>query len=481
MSSITGAGGGSAVGAVKFIQGNSGGAVGPDNTGVINVLGAGNITVAGNAGTFTETISLTGITQYSVQVGGAGNTLTQLANGTTGQVLTAQTGANPIWAAPAGGITTINGDSGSVTGATVSILGGATNAGPTVRFVASGTTLQLQTSSGNNTLIGAGSGTNLSGVANTTLGQSSSNFSGASSYNTNFNTVVGFQAFRTTPTAVLNFISVNQNIFGYNSGGLIGNAGVNTVVFQDNCVFGKNSLNQTVSNSTTTVSEQNCFFGNNIMAAATNYSSQNSAFGHNALTAFVGTGSNDGNTCFGNSTLVQLVNGINNIAIGISAGSNYTGTESYNIVIGSLGVAGDNNYTRIGYQTGGATQTKCWIDGIRGVTTDVNDAIPVLIDSAGQLGTTSSSERYKENIKPFDSSAILQANPVQFNFKGRPENQVQYGLIAEELAQLVPDMVVYKDNQPETIKYQHLPIFLLAEIKKLVARVDELEAKLKGS
>ncbi len=66
--------------------------------GNINIVGGGaNLTTTGTAGPNSLTVSLAGITQFSVQVGAAANDLTQIVNGTTGQVLTANTGTNPTW------------------------------------------------------------------------------------------------------------------------------------------------------------------------------------------------------------------------------------------------------------------------------------------------------------------------------------------------------------------------------------------------
>jgi hypothetical protein len=98
-----------------------------------------------------------------------------------------------------------------------------------------------------------------------------------------------------------------------------------------------------------------------------------------------------------------------NIAIGFTAGFNLT-TGSDNLDIGASGVAGESNTIRIG----NVHQTATFIKGIRGVTTGMANAIPVLIDSAGQLGTMSSSRRYKSDIETMNeaSEAILALKPV---------------------------------------------------------------------
>jgi len=70
---------------------------------------------------------------------------------------------------------------------------------------------------------------------------------------------------------------------------------------------------------------------------------------------------------------------------------------------------------------------------MRDVTTGVGDDVPVVIDSASQLGTVSSSKRFKKEIKPMDhaSEAILGLKPVTFQYKTDKTNRAQFGLIAE--------------------------------------------------
>ena len=104
----------------------------------------------------------------------------------------------------------------------------------------------------------------------------------------------------------------------------------------------------------------------------------------------------------------------NNTALGAGAGSSLT-TGDNNIDIGNTGVAGESATTRIGCEF----QTRTFISAIRGVTTGIADAINVVIDSNGQLGTMSSSRRFKNEIKPMDkaSEAILALKPVTFRYK----------------------------------------------------------------
>ena len=199
------------------------------------------------------------------------------------------------------------------------------------------------------------------------------------------------------------------------------------------------------------------------------------------------------NTASGANALLNNTAGGNNIALGVNAGSNLT-TGTFNIDIGNLGVAAESNTIRIG--TSG-NQGRAFIAGIRGITTFNADAIPVLIDSAGQLGTVSSSRRFKDDIADMDaaSHALMKLRPVTFHYKTERNptgRTLQYGLIAEEVAEVYPGLVAHSaDGEIETVMYQVLPAMLLneyqkqqrtiesqareiAQLKKHLARIDAL-------
>jgi hypothetical protein len=138
-------------------------------------------------------------------------------------------------------------------------------------------------------------------------------------------------------------------------------------------------------------------------------------------------------------------------------------------------LAADSNTIRIGANSaslGYDAQTATFIAGIYQATTSNTTTLPVMIDSSGNLGTTSSSRRYKEDIEPMASATdrLLQLRPVQFRYKkpnANGEKPIQYGLIAEEVAEVLPELVVNnKDGQPETVAYHLLPAMLLNELQK---------------
>lgn len=176
------------------------------------------------------------------------------------------------------------------------------------------------------------------------------------------------------------------------------------------------------------------------------------------------------NTAVGTVALDNNRTGSYNIAIGDQAGILGPTDADGNIYIGSGGNANDSHVVRIG-GTGGPVSAFL-VQGVRGVTTRNNDAIPVMIDSAGQLGTVSSSRRFKEDIQEMGdaSGGLMQLRPVTFRYQ-KPfadgAKPIQYGLIAEEVEEVYPDLVARSaDGQIETVKYQVLDAMLLNELQK---------------
>jgi hypothetical protein len=128
------------------------------------------------------------------------------------------------------------------------------------------------------------------------------------------------------------------------------------------------------------------------------------------------------------------------------------------------------------------TQTSFFVAGVRGITTGQNNAVDVVIDSNGQLGTVSSSRRYKEDIHDMGDSSegLMRLRPVTFRYK-KPFDDgtkpIQYGLIAEEVAEVYPDLVARSaDGQIETVKYQLLDPMLLNEVQLQHAEIRDQKA-----
>jgi len=200
------------------------------------------------------------------------------------------------------------------------------------------------------------------------------------------------------------------------------------------------------------------------------------AVGFQTLANASGPGAaNDG---FGYQALFNLTDGTGNVAIGFLAGWDLT-VGDYNIYIGSVGVDGESATIRIGRTLVSPITTRTFISGIREVTTGNNDAINVMIDSDGQLGTMSSSRRFKNEIKPMDktSEAIHALEPVTFHYKSDNTGTPQFGLIAEEVAEVNPDLVVRdKDGEIYSVRYDAVNAMLLNEFLKEHHKVEALQA-----
>jgi hypothetical protein len=206
----------------------------------------------------------------------------------------------------------------------------------------------------------------------------------------------------------------------------------------------------------------NTSLGFNSLASNTS-GSKNTAIGNLAL---VGLAAGSGNTAIGSNAFENLGAGSNNIGIGSGAGA-FMGAGSNNI---DIGYAGGNESATIRLGTSG-TQTRAFIAGIYGTATGGTGAA-VVVDANGQLGTVSSSRHYKEDIQAMGeaSDRLLQLRPVTFHYKkpnAEGDKPLQFGLIAEEVAAVMPELVVNnKDGQPETVAYHLLPALLLNELQK---------------
>ena len=125
----------------------------------------------------------------------------------------------------------------------------------------------------------------------------------------------------------------------------------------------------------------------------------------------------------------------------------------YNIEIGNVGTATDGGTIRIGTSS---HQSSAYIAGIAN-TTVAGSA--VYITAAGQLGVLASSERYKTKIATMGSSSekVKELRPVTFHLKSDPKAGRQYGLIAEEVAKVYPELVIRGDKgQIEGVRYEEL-------------------------
>ena len=192
------------------------------------------------------------------------------------------------------------------------------------------------------------------------------------------------------------------------------------------------------------------------------------------------------NTAVGDHALFANVEGIGNTAVGAgalssdqcrrlqhahwvtNAGHNpFSNSDSNNIDIGFdvQGVAGESNTIRIG----NPDITTTVIRGISGAT--IASGTAVLVAANGQLGTATSSKRFKENIKPMDkaSQALFSLKPVTFRYKREIDSAgtQQFGLVAEDVEKLNPDLVARDENgRVNTVRYDQVNAMLLNEFLK---------------
>jgi hypothetical protein len=212
-----------------------------------------------------------------------------------------------------------------------------------------------------------------------------------------------------------------------------------------------------------TVGQANAANGWNALGSNT-VGNDNTAVGWDALGSNTTGGAN---TALGFGALFTNTTGENNTAIGAFAGKGVT-TANHVICIGSLG--GDVNFST-------------WIDNIYGVTTQSGTTAPVVVSDGGQLGTVASSERFKKDIANMDSSSevILSLRPVKFHYKTDAKDTPQFGLIAEEVAKVNPDLVLPdKDGKPFTVRYDAVNAMLLNEFLKEHRKVEKLETALRA-
>ena len=189
---------------------------------------------------------------------------------------------------------------------------------------------------------------------------------------------------------------------------------------------------------------------------------ENTATGVGALLSNT-TGS--GNTANGTLALSNNTTGSDNIALGRNAGSGVITTSNV-IVIGTEGNDVDNS---------------CYIGNIFGATS--SNGVGVFVNSNGRLGTVTSSRRFKERIKPMGdaSETLFSLEPVSFRYKKgvdpeSPEGRSQFGLVAEDVEKVNPDLVVRdKEGKPYSVRYDQVNAMLLNEFLKEHKKVQDLE------
>lgn len=321
---------------------------------------------------------------------------------------------------------------------------------------------------------------NSTGSGNTATGFGALSSSTSASYNTatgrsalqdntsgSGNTASGFGALQQNTTGSHNTASGYTALNGNDAGSYNTAVGAEALLVSDaswNTALGAQALYQNTSGF------QNTAAGHAALRDNTT-GQQNTAFGQAALLEnLVGSY----NTAIGEDAL-RYATGSGNVALGRDAGRGAT-TGSDNIFIGNVGGSGDSGVIKIG----DSDNTSTFIDGIFGVTPA--GGVQVYVNSSNQLGTASSSRRFKEEIEDMEdaSAGLLALRPVTFRYKeeavGDGQRSVEFGLIAEEVAEIYPELVVYdEDGEPYSVRYGVLTPLLLNEVQEQHERLQRLQ------
>jgi hypothetical protein len=319
------------------------------------------------------------------------------------------------------------------------------------------------------------------GVANTANGafalykNRTGNGNTALGFDTLFSNTTGFQNTATGAQALLNntigarntangLSALRSNIRGANNTAAGYQALFNNTIGTSNTATGMNALRENIEGFHNTATGFSALAGNTTGAG-------NIATGVQAL---LNNTTGRDNTANGGNALAKNTTGNENIAVGVLAGFNLT-TGDNNIDIGNEGVAGESNKIRIGTK---GTHDGTFVAGISGVAVTGSQ---VVVNANGKLGVAASSARFKEAIKPMDkaSEAIHALKPVTFHYKQEldPDCMPQFGLVAEEVAKVNPDLVARDaDGKVYTVRYEAVNAMLLNEFLKEHHKNEEQEA-----
>src|SRR6266699_5712370 len=316
---------------------------------------------------------------------------------------------------------------------------------------------------GNNTAEGTDALFSLTtGTENTAIGFDAlfSNTTGDS------NTATGSIALMSNTTGVRNtangYAALNSNTTGERNTATGRAALTSNTTGNNNTADGHDALFSNTTGIWNTATGSFALFSNTI-------ANDNTAIGYFAL---FGNTTGNNNTANGTNALLNNTTGNENIALGNLAGRNLT-TGDNNIDIGNQGVAAEAVTIRIGTQ---GTQTATYLAGISGIP--IGAGVAVRVNASGQLGTVASSARFKDEIKPMDkaSEAILALKPVTFHYKKEldPDGVPQFGLVAEEVEKVNPDLVVRdKEGKAYSVRYEAVNAMLLDEFLKEHRKVQQ--------
>jgi len=273
------------------------------------------------------------------------------------------------------------------------------------------------------------------------------------------NTATGFHALFGNTTGSFNTANGALALFA-NTTGADNTANGNGALTSNTTGF-SNTANGEVALVGNTTGHQNTANGTSALSNNTT-GSFNTATGERAL---VSNTTGNGNTADGQNALASNTTGSFCTALGDDAGFN---------------VSTANNVICIGFGVGGANvSNSCYIGSIFGQTS--SGGVAVFIDSAGKLGTLTSSRQFKEGIKPMEqaSEVLFALKPVTFRYKKEidPHSISQFGLVAEDVEKVNPDLVVRdKEGKPYSVRYDQVNAMLLNEFLKEHKKTEKLEA-----
>ena len=294
---------------------------------------------------------------------------------------------------------------------------------------------------------------NTTGTENTANGTAALEFNDTGNFNTAsgafalfsntiglFDTATGARALQSNTTGTFNTANGVQALFLNTIGD--GNTATGGLALSSNTTGGSNTANGVEALTNNTIG------------------GQNTADGADALRD---NASGNFNTATGFQALANNTTGAGNTALGALAGTAVTTADG----VTCIAHGGQN-----------ASNTT-WIGNVFGTTTLSGTTAPVIVSNTGQLGTMSSSRRFKKEITPMDkaSESVLALKPVTFHYKNDSTNAPQFGLIAEEVADVTPDLVVRDANgEIYTVRYEAVNAMLLNEFLKEHRKVEKLEA-----
>jgi trimeric autotransporter adhesin len=306
--------------------------------------------------------------------------------------------------------------------------------------------LSADTTGAHNTAVGGQALLNNNGSFNTAVGENALVFNTEGSMNMALGQGALANNTSGSSSVAMGFQALNHNTSGHDNSAVGSRALFKNDLGQDNTAIGNGALGSNIHGSASTA------VGFLALAKAT------------TIFSTIGSRSNGGDTAVGYNALPNVTTGGGDIGLGFRAGANVTTADNV-IVIGSL--AGQN------------VSNSCFIDNIFGSTS--SGGAGVVINSAGKLGTSTSSRRFKDDIRPMEraSETLFAFQPVTFRYKKDidPQGTAQFGLVAEDVEKINPDLVVRDaEGKPYSVRYDAINAMLLNEFLKAHRKMEQQEA-----